>query len=280
MISSHKKSSTFITDQTQLSLPLGAHSLLIQVVKYDLNQYEDSLYSTFKIEQPSESKQWIIKRKAQFLAGRIASKYALKTMDAKDETIHIGKHREPLWDENIIGSISHDNGVSIATAQFQKSSNQGIGLDIQTILNDQEITETTNIVLTANDKKLLKKTEQNSFYKQFSEQSYNQLFTLLFSAKESFFKAAFKEIGQHFNFDVMSLKSVDFESKTLLLKCEKTVSDNIVCGSEYLLYFNYLIINEPVFITYFVFSPLSKRGGLGGFKKLAECRCLKITRSP
>lgn len=236
----------FVREQTQLSLPSSANALPIQLIRYDINQYNDSLYPSLKIELPSESQQWVTKRKAQFLAGRIAAKNALQTISADNKTIHIGEHREPLWGNKIIGSISHSDGLSIAIAQFQTSSNQGIGLDIQTILNDQEINDSANAVLTANDEIFLKK-EIHAY-------SYNQLFTLLFSAKESFFKAVFNDVGHHFDFDAVSLKSVDYDSRTLLLKCEKTISDNIVSGSEYLIYFTQVEAKRAALITYCVFS--------------------------
>lgn len=242
MNNSHK----FVSEQSQLSLPSSANALPIQLIKYDINQYNDSLYSSFKIELPSESQQWITKRRAQFLAGRIAAKHALKTINADDKTIHIGKHREPLWENNIVGSISHSNGLSIAIAQSQTSPNQGIGLDIQTVLNDQEINDSANTVLTANDEIFLKKGIEAYFY--------NQLFTLLFSAKESFFKAVFNDVGHHFDFDAVSLKSVDYDCQTLLLKCEKNLSKNIVRDSEYSLHFMNLETTKPVLITYCLFE--------------------------
>ena len=245
MNDSYKNTNKFIIKQAQLTLPLGNQCQAIQVVKYDLNQYKDSLYSTFDIEQPNESKQWLDKRKAQFLAGRFATRQALKVISTKNETIHIGKHREPLWGENIVGSISHGNGMSIATAQIKTSPNQSIGLDIQAILSDQEISDSAIIVLTPNDEKVL--TKEDHTY------SYNQLFTLLFSAKESFFKAAFQEVGEYFDFDVMSLKSIDIESQTLVLICEKTLSNNIISDSEFSLNFSYLEMTHSVFITYCVF---------------------------
>lgn len=218
----------------------------IHLLKYKLDHYKDQLYSDLEIEQPQQYGSWVPKRRAQFLAGRLAAKNALcsikKTTELQNDAILIGQHREALWPKGIIGSISHSDEISIAVAQPKSTTKLGVGVDIQSILSDDDIAKSRSLVLTARDQTLLEKGVEG--------QSYNQFFTLIFSAKESFFKAAFNSVGDYFDFDAVSVNSIDMDAQQLTLKCEKTLSKNIILGNRYILSFTLIEVGVPSIITY------------------------------
>ncbi|MEI8635195.1 hypothetical protein P4S72_30355 [Vibrio sp. PP-XX7] len=57
----------------------------------------------------------VLKRKCEFLAGRLCAKRAMAECGINAETtLGIGEHREPLWPEGVIGSISHCDTQAVA----------------------------------------------------------------------------------------------------------------------------------------------------------------------
>ncbi len=243
-VKSEKNSSTFFTEQIQLEL---CHFSLppIQLIRYDINHYSDNLYSAFHIDQPPQLEQWVTKRKAQFLAGRVAARESLRTIGSTDTIIPSGLKREPIWPKKLLGSISHASGFSVASVMRHEAlSTYGTGLDVQEILTSKEIKSIKKATLTTRD--------QIFFEKKVKGLSDNQLLTLIFSAKESFFKAVYKNIGQYFDFDVISVKDLDVESQKMTLVSETTLSNEITINNEYSVFLDILEIETPTVITHCV----------------------------
>ncbi len=191
----------------------------VQAIQYNPGEYSKELFSNYHIQPPSQLDEWVEKRQAQFLAGRIAARYALNTIKLKqDKTyIGIGTHREPIWPDGIAGSISHYKNIAFAIAKQQKTG--GLGLDIQTIFDDRQTHKIIKLILSPSDQVL--------FETGISGLSGNQLATLIFSAKESFFKAVFKQVGDYFDFNVVSIKSLDVQAGLITLSSDIDLSETI-----------------------------------------------------
>lgn len=247
MITNHTAAlSDFFIQQDQLELN-DLFSPTVQLTRYDLDSYSDELYPYFQIHQPLQSKLWSNKRKAQYLAGRIAAREALRFVGnpKAENPIPSGNNREPLWPQNTLGSISHEEYFSVATAMNNDSFlNKGIGLDIQQIISDEDLDLLTPSVLTTTDR-LLYETHTTGLSK-------NQLFTLIFSAKESFFKAAYGSVKEYFNFDAVSVCAIDVEYQQMTIICEYDLSSEILFENEYPIFVDILDIGSPVALTYSV----------------------------
>lgn len=113
------------------------------------------------------------KRKAEHLAGRIAAVHALREYGIKTVP-GIGRQRQPLWPQNLFGSISHSASTALAVV-----SRQPVGIDIEAIFTPQTAAELASSIVTHAEKELL----ANGCL------SIEQALTLAFSAKESAFKA-------------------------------------------------------------------------------------------
>lgn len=59
---------------------------------------------------------------------------------------------------------------------------------------------------------------------------FDVLLTLVFSAKESFFKAAYNLVGSYFDFDTMTILSVDLEQRMLWFRIEKDLCASLKAG--------------------------------------------------
>ncbi len=245
MTANHTLSDFFI-QQEQLELN-DLFSPTVQLTRYDLDSYSDELYPYFQIHQPLQSKLWSNKRKAQYLAGRLAAREALHSIGSPKPDIPIpsGHHREPLWPQNTLGSISHAEGFSVATAMNDGNFiSNGIGLDVQEIISDTDLDLLSPSVLTTTDRLIY---EAHS-----TGLSRNQIFTLIFSAKESFFKAAYGSVREYFNFDAVSVCDIDVEYQQITIICEHDLSSDILFQNEYPIFVDILDIGSPVALTYSV----------------------------
>jgi 4'-phosphopantetheinyl transferase EntD len=162
-------------------------------VHFNVNTYSPLSFNDYEIKQPDDLSTWSKKRQCEFLAGRVAAQESLRKLADIRDQITIGAKRQPLWPLGYTGSISHTNDNAIAVSS---NSNQCLGVDLETVIQDFSLFHS---FLSDSEMTLLAKTPIASF---------PVLATAAFSAKESFFKAAFPIIRRFFDFDQLVLKSV------------------------------------------------------------------------
>ena len=215
---------SFISNHRQVLV--GESQDPIHLLEYRPEFYHSQTYAQFEIEKPKLLSQWIPKRQAQFLAGRVAAKQALSlnSIQVMPKHVGIGNTREPIWPAAFLGSISHTGHTSIASVCKKNKTPAGLGIDIQETISQQLQSQISSTVLTYNDCQWFTK-RLNHFHK-------SLLFTLIFSAKESFFKAAFISVGQYFDFIDVSIIAIDTEKQQLTLKTNKNLSPEIKNGFE------------------------------------------------
>ncbi|HEX8376310.1 MAG TPA: 4'-phosphopantetheinyl transferase superfamily protein [Pedobacter sp.] len=122
---------------------------------------------------------WSSKRVTEFSTGRYCARKTLKSLGLTEPDILIGETREPLWPEGITGSISHCNNlVGAVTASTTKV--KALGLDIEII--GKVGLEIWDLVFTDNEQEFLRRnhTQDSELYS-----------TVIFSAKECFYKLQF-----------------------------------------------------------------------------------------
>nr|Q53636.2 RecName: Full=Enterobactin synthase component D; AltName: Full=4'-phosphopantetheinyl transferase EntD; AltName: Full=Enterochelin synthase D [Salmonella enterica subsp. enterica serovar Austin] len=111
------------------------------------------------------------KRKAEHLAGRIAAVHALRRWASG--VPGIGDKRQPLWPDDLFGSISHCASTALAVI-----SRQRVGVDIEKIMSQHTATELA-VIIDSDEPQIL----------QASSLPFPLALTLAFSAKESVYKA-------------------------------------------------------------------------------------------
>ncbi|WP_052190845.1 4'-phosphopantetheinyl transferase [Chitinibacter sp. ZOR0017] len=177
-----------------------------------LRNYVDSL--TYNQLRSSSTK-----RKIEFLAGRLLAKKALSDFGENVCLISIKKNHLPAWPEKYIGSISHSNGAAISIVA-RKSEYQGIGIDIESYMEDATTKEIEKKILTTDDFIFFKKTPLDK-----------TIITLIFSAKESLFKALYPEAGHYFSFKAAKIELINFQKGLISLKLLTTLSPTLQKGS-------------------------------------------------
>ncbi|MCV2534592.1 enterobactin synthase subunit EntD [Enterobacter wuhouensis] len=140
------------------------------------------------------------KRKADHLAGRIAAAHALP-----DHAVPgIGPSGEPLWPDGISGSITHSGTRAMAVVTQHPAL---IGIDCETILPENEALEIKDGIIDAQEEAVLSR----------SGYPFALALTLVFSAKESLFKALFPKVKSYMGFDSARITMLDKETLMLAL---------------------------------------------------------------
>ncbi|WP_432225818.1 enterobactin synthase subunit EntD [Enterobacter wuhouensis] len=140
------------------------------------------------------------KRKADHLAGRIAAAHALP-----DHAVPgIGPSGEPLWPDGISGSITHSGTRAMAVVTQHPAL---IGIDCETILPENEALEIKDSIIDAQEEAVLSR----------SGYPFALALTLVFSAKESLFKALFPKVKSYMGFDSARITMLDKEALMLTL---------------------------------------------------------------
>lgn len=181
---------------THTPLTFADHTL--HVVEFDPDSFHehDMLWLPHHTQLLSSGR----KRKAEHLAGRIAAVHALREFGHK-AVPGIGAQRQPLWPQNLFGSISHCATIVLATV-----STHPVGLDIETIFTLQTANELLSSIVTNTEKEWLAN----------SGLTVEQALTLAFSAKESAFKVTLA--SQQANAGFSQYQIVELQHNQMILR--------------------------------------------------------------
>ena len=182
---------------------------------FDWRQSCAESFPQYGVQPPSQRSNWSRQRQAEYIAGRYCAIQAL-TAAAEHHSpagiqLPIASDRSPQWPPGTLGSISHSGDRAIAIAGRDRDFS-GLGIDCEMLLRDSAAAEIAPWVLQRND--LDCRIE--------APLTYGQWVTLVFSAKESLFKAL-APTHKHF-VDFGPLSNMFFVSKitakTLILNTE------------------------------------------------------------
>jgi enterobactin synthetase component D len=141
------------------------------------------------------------KRKAEHLAGRIAAAHALNARVIPG----IGPSGEPLWPDGISGSITHSGTQAMAVVAREQQAL--IGIDCEAILPEYEAREIKDGIIDIQEEQVLSR----------SGYPFALALTLVFSAKESLFKALYPQVQAYMGFDSARVTLLDDKTLTLAL---------------------------------------------------------------
>lgn len=191
---------------------------VVCIVQYDKSLFPESLYPIQVL--PYSIQKAHFSRQAEFVAGRFAAKIALALL-GESHQIGINLDRSPNFPPHLIGSISHCENYAVAVVERkEKLGAHHIGVDIQRLLSSQEVKDTHAFIAKEEEIALLVQTGL----------SRNEAVTLLFSAKESLYKAIYPQVQEILEFDVVRLvqsgeNSLMFKSNQYLIS--KGVSETL-----------------------------------------------------
>jgi enterobactin synthetase component D len=152
------------------------------------------------------------KRKNEFYSGRWCAIQCLIQKNESNFAIQIGEDRAPIWPTGIIGSISHSNRLAAALLD-ESAYCLAIGLDIQPA-SSQTLAQD------------LKKTILHPLeIKRFDYQFNAKLFDLIFSAKESLFKALYPSCSIFFDHQDAEIFKIDATQSILQIRLLRSLGN-------------------------------------------------------
>lgn len=167
-----------------------------------------------------------LKRKVEFLASRELIKFVLSEQYSTEFDVYKGSLGEPLWLYNYNGSISHNKNYVTVIIEKERL----VGIDIETIFRDSSTKSIIKMILNDSERKLL-----------LNSSDVNLLVTLIFSAKETLYKAF--NIEAKVKINIKSFELLTFNDNFLIFKPTKTI-DIFEFYNEIVV--NYIIINLEV----------------------------------
>ncbi|HEY4073762.1 MAG TPA: 4'-phosphopantetheinyl transferase superfamily protein [Herbaspirillum sp.] len=145
------------------------------------------------------------KRKTDYLAGRHYAVAALRAAGCEDATPPaMGEDRLPQWPAGWLGSITHSNGEAMA-AVGNAGVTRLLGIDVETLIDPASVDGIAALVALEGELAL------------FEDHTPSQALTLLFSAKESLYKALYPDTRRFMDFSAARILALDAGSLILSL---------------------------------------------------------------
>ena len=206
----------FLLQRDHLPLP-GSPDLLLHRICFDAAAFTPACFEAQGMALPASLQGAAPKRLGEFLAGRLAAREALCPFGLAGSTVAIGRAREPLWPEGMEGSISHSQlaGQGVALCGVRPAQG-GMGLDLEAWLGDEQGRQLWPGIV---DEDECGRLEAGAGAVGLDRA---QGLTLVFSAKESLFKALHPRVGRYFDFLDARWLGMTAQSLTLELKVPLT----------------------------------------------------------
>ena len=193
----------------------------IHVIAYERDDFSFQKFAEHDIFVPAHIRNSVSKRQAEFFYGRLAARHALAPFDLSQVVVPTGAAREPVWPPGIVGSITHNHRYAGAVA-LRHADQAGIGIDLEQVVDAESKQVLAATVVSASELAFLGTLG--------AECDFDVLLTLVFSAKESFFKAAYGLVGYYFDFDALTILNVDYQQQVLWFRIEQDLCAALAKG--------------------------------------------------
>lgn len=183
----------------------GDSDLIALIADYHFEFFDPDFFIRLSINRPVSLRKAQECRQAEFLAGRLVARRALERLKVKGGEISIGQGGMPIWPPGLSGSISHTRkSVCCAVA---KGNSRFIGIDCEDIVPRKQAAELSEFVLSPVELSIIRH----------SGLDFAEGFTLLFSAKESCFKAVYPVVRRSIDFRAIEVVQIDEVGRKVLL---------------------------------------------------------------
>ncbi|CAM3787540.1 4'-phosphopantetheinyl transferase Npt [Vibrio aerogenes CECT 7868] len=172
---------------------------------------------------PSSLHRAVLKRQCEFLTGRLCARQALEAAGVSTiADIGIGDFREPLWPEGIVGAITHSNDRAAAVVIKSETMPdvKGVGIDIEQVMKEDTAANLRKQIL------LPQEMDYSRYFPSFAAYA-----TLVFSAKESIYKAIFPRVRKILDFNCAAVTGAD--SQCIVFTLQEDISPALPAGMSF-----------------------------------------------
>jgi 4'-phosphopantetheinyl transferase EntD len=177
-----------------------APRLAVQLIDFCAGSFTPAAFAAHALALPAHIERSVRKRQTEYFYGRLAARHALAAAGLPVAEIGTGLQREPLWPVGAIGSITH-NGRRAGAVALPAGACHGVGIDIESPATPDQLESLASLAVDTAELQLLG-AERDT------------LLPLIFSAKESFYKAAYGDVGRFFDFSAVRVTAIDADRLT------------------------------------------------------------------
>jgi enterobactin synthetase component D len=149
-------------------------------------------------------------RQAGFVHGRLCARAALAELGMADAQVGMLDNGAPAWPAGTTGSISHTAALAAAVA-LPASACRGVGIDLEERLHGAHAEALAGVAVSPAEQRLLDGLHDRG-----------TALLLVFSAKESFYKAVSAAAGRYFGFEALELLGIDERALTFRVAASLT----------------------------------------------------------
>lgn len=189
---------------------------------FSVAAYRDDMFPLAGFDFPEHLTSAVAKRRAEYLAGRYLARKVLAKLECHNFTLLRGEDRAPLWPQGIAGAISHNVDTALCAAHCE-SGIGGIGIDVETLMPAKRAEDLWSGIISEWEHEWLRQ----------QPQAFEQLLTLVFSAKESLFKAIYPQVHRYFDFLDARFIKLDMQQQTFELELLKTLTPQCHAGRRF-----------------------------------------------
>lgn len=201
-----------------LSCHLNHSDPLLAVSYFAPQKYHDALAVEWGIPLPARLQQAVNKRRAEYLASRVLARSVMAELGVDDFILTNAPDRSPLWPAGIQASLSHSAGVVVVAATRQPCA---VGIDVEQLMSETTAQETATLLMNTQEQQLLRTLPV----------SFSAAATLLFSLKESVYKALWPQLHQPMDFLDAALVSVDVAQQRATLRLTQHFGERFARGT-------------------------------------------------
>lgn len=177
---------------------IGEVICTVYAIDFSAERFQPADFPTASIEMPPQIARSVRRRQAEFFYGRLVARQALAGFGLSAATVGIGARREPLFPAEVHGSITHCSAVAAAVV-VHGGACKGVGIDIEAPLGPEACESVRLLALCEQERALLRKC---------CGLPEHLAVALVFSAKESFYKALSSTVGHIFDFSALCLENI------------------------------------------------------------------------
>ncbi|WP_343553765.1 4'-phosphopantetheinyl transferase superfamily protein [Pantoea sp.] len=203
--------------QTPLALPsspfiraagITLDSLPIAWCKFDQNQWHAELHQHWQMPLSLALQSAVTKRKAEHLASRWLAQQRMAQLGLPDFVLRNAPDRSPLWPAGIQGSLSHSRDCVVLVATTESLC---VGVDVEQMMSEETALETAELLMSAAEKQCL----------HHQPLTFAHAATLLFSLKESVYKALWPQLHQPMDFVQAEIVDLDLNQGRAQLRLKQ-----------------------------------------------------------
>lgn len=211
----------FLLSEGLFSL-MSLEGVVIYQCEFNKDRYRDDYFRLFGVNFSASVSRAVVKRKAEFLAGRYCCKKVLASIDIHNFDVIVGENRAPIWPVGVKGAISH-NSHHAMVAITERTDVLGIGIDIESIMSTKTMNDIKEAILRDEEHDLLYVPQARAVV----------VCSLIFSIKETFFKAAYPSTGYYFDFDAITVDKIDYDAKRFNLTVKQDLNPQVRPGMQF-----------------------------------------------